>query len=51
MENPCDLNLPFNGVIEFYRSIQMTLVIKTKVPALRKAPVKWEAAGVGCDGL
>jgi hypothetical protein len=29
----------------------MTLMIRTKVPARRKAPVKWEAAGAGYDGL
>ncbi len=50
-ENSCYLNLRFNGVIESYKSMWMTLMIRTKVPARRKAPVKREAAGSGGDGL
>lgn len=50
-ENSCYLNLPCNGAMEPHRSAWITLMIGTKVPALRRSPVKGEAAGAGCDGL
>lgn len=48
-EDSCYLNLRFNGVIESYKSMWMMLMIRTKLPALRKALVKREAAGAGYD--